>query len=106
MTPTLEPRAYAMHRIGPGDWLAFSNDLATRYRIHSYTDGRIHGLDVNYQARTFWRVAKMPATRITADLACGDPWNPAWEEVDWMLPTRRAALEAVGLGEPNDAVLR
>lgn len=90
-------RQYALHRNAPGDYIAFSNDLTTRYRVHAYEDGRVHGLDVPFERRRFWRIAQMPASVITPELATGDPWHPKWVEVDWNLPTMKAALAKVGL---------
>lgn len=97
----LETREHALHRIGKGDYIAFSNDLMTMYRVHAYEDGKIHGLDVAYERRTFWRIAQRPMPRTDDEkriVVVGDPWDDrVWHEIDWFLPTRRAALEKVGL---------
>lgn len=93
----MNERRFQMRRLGAGDYVCPSNDLALMWRFHSYTDGRIHGLDVAYEARTFWRACHMPMDRFRSLAAeSGDipePWNDAWTESEWCLPSRAACVE-------------
>lgn len=90
-----------MTRLGAGDYLLPSNDLTVMWRLHSYNDGRHHGLDVPYEERTFWRACWMPmdaARQRIADRSLPDPWDTngtawEWREADWFLPTRQAAID-------------
>lgn len=100
--PTPE-RLYSMRRVAAGDYLLPSNDLKVLWRIHSYVDGKIHGLEVGYQARTFWRACWLPYDEAAHLIETGelpDPWDftitghrHVWREADWFLPTRQAAID-------------
>jgi hypothetical protein len=87
-----EPRKYALIKLDTGDYLCPSNDKSTLWRFQRYEDGRFYGLDVDYEARTFWRVLRRPMpTEFTEHLLdVGD-----WTEVQVWLPTRAAALAVV-----------
>lgn len=96
----MDERKWAMQKIGPGDWLCWSNDRTQVWRFHQHVDGSAHGLiDCPYEERTFWRAIWMPAETFLADperwLDGADRWSPPWREDDWYLPTRQAAIDAM-----------
>ncbi len=83
-------RRWRMIRVEAGDYLCPSNDRAKLWRFHTYVDGRVFGLDVGFEERTFWRAVWMLMPVDLAELP--GPWAPAWVESDWYLPTRAAAI--------------
>ena len=97
-------RKWAMNRLGKGDYLLASNDLAVLWRIHSYEDGAYYGIvDCPFESRTFWRACWLPMDEAKRLISIGelpDPWDSTitgsrfvWHEADWNLPTRSAAIE-------------
>jgi hypothetical protein len=92
MTSAAVERTFALTRIGTGDYICPSNDQKTWWRFQRYTDGRIHGLCVDYEARTFWRALNCPA--FDDDEGFGPLFDDLpWREVAQWLPTRRAAIQ-------------
>lgn len=94
---TLPERKWAMTKVGPQDWLCWSNDRSEVWRFHTHVDGAAHGLiDCPYEERTFWRAIHMPFDRFYEDperWLDADRWGPPWIEDDWHLPTRQAAID-------------
>lgn len=108
---SVSPREWAMQRMGPGDWLCWSNDRTTVWRFHHHVDGAAHGLcdhegrPVAYTERTYWRAVYMGADDFRAEVlraAESDdypdvmgPWGPLWTEAAQYLPTRQAAIDTM-----------
>lgn len=89
-------RKYRMMRLKAGDYICPSNDELTLWRFHQHIDGRVFGLECDYEERTFWRAIWMPmdvAREMGPALADSNPWEKPWHEADWYLPTRHAAIE-------------
>ena len=57
-------RKWQMRRLGAGDYVCWSNNMARLWRFYRYQDGKIHGLDVKYEARDFWLAAWMPEAEV------------------------------------------
>ena len=91
----MEGRKYALIKVAAGDYLCPSNDGETLWRFHTYEDGRVAGLEVDYEVRTFWRAVYIPLAKVenqpVNDLP--GPWDDVWIESDWFLPTRKAAID-------------
>lgn len=88
-----------MRRLGAGDYLLRSNDALWVWRLHTHRDGSDHGTDAPYRDREFWRAVRMPMEMWLRGKyrmsTIPNPWEAPWEEVDWFLPTRAAALALV-----------
>lgn len=85
-------RIYALSKIATGDYLLPSNDAQTIYRISSYTDGPLMGLDWPSD-RTVWILRRWTGEvgpGWFVDTSAGDE---RWEEVESCIPTRREAIE-------------
>lgn len=97
-------RAYALTKLQPGDWLCLSNDGRRVWRFHTFEDGKVHGLDVDYECRTFWRAVWVD--RATFEEWGYDdipsPWNRPWVEGDTYLPTRTAAINLMLLEDQGE----
>ena len=50
-------RKYALVKLHRGDYLCISNDRQKVWRFRAYEDGRVGGLDVPFESRTFWSVS-------------------------------------------------
>jgi hypothetical protein len=92
-----------MRRVDSGDYVCWSNDRTRLWRFHRYEDGRIHGLEVTYESRTFWRACWVTADEAGTFTGLPNPWDPPWHGVSEMLPSRQAAIDVMLAAEPVGA---
>lgn len=86
-------RKYALTKLEAGDYVCPSNDGEMLWRFCRYQDGRVCGLDVDYELRTFWSTMRAPmaAAQRSLDRDEDIQWN-GWE---YMLASRADALRSV-----------
>jgi hypothetical protein len=94
-------RKYALRRIKAGDYLLFSNDATTLWRISRYEDGPSHGLDDWPKDRTFWAIWKWETPIVMGETAIEiDNWD-RWEFVEGFDETRQSAIDSALKLDPS-----
>lgn len=97
-------RKWQMRRLDAGDYVCWSNDLTRLWRFHSYVDGKIGGLEVEWN-RTFWRacwVSREVAETFTDEIP--NQWESPWvSSGSENLPSRQAAVDVMLAGDHVDA---
>lgn len=97
MEASMIERKYALVKIKSGDWLLPGNDGKTLWRLATYVDGPVNGLDIP-RDREFWSVSKWDESydweRIVNDPMRGDPldWD-YWEGYAGLIETRADAIQ-------------
>lgn len=98
-------RKYVMTKIGAGDYLLPSNDEGTLWRLRTYEDGRVNGLERGPWCAEYWELRRWTGggpldgnVRMVASLV-DDDFEP-WEWVAGSFRKRSEAIEeAMRLGE-------
>lgn len=86
-------RKFALRRIKAGDYLLFSNDAKTLWRIRKYTEGPSSGLDDWPRDREVWGMWKWETPIVMGETAVEiENWD-RWEFFEGMCDTRSEAVD-------------
>lgn len=91
----MSERRHVLTKVRVGDYICLSNDESTLWRFTRYEDGRVLGLECDFDVKEFWWARRTPWSTAERLLDHSEVDDLPWEDVRSLIPTRREALEMV-----------